>query len=152
MIIVIDKWKILCYTNATKRKEVRPMEKKLRHSHQRERIYEYLCESTQHPSAEMVYDALRPEIPGLSLGTVYRNLKLLEELGKVRRVAAFQGTERYDAICGDHAHFLCEKCGRLHDLDSAVAQDIRWSLMLGHGYTLKKLDITITGICPECKD
>ena len=128
------------------------MERKLRHSHQRDRIYEYLCTSSDHPSAEMVYDALRPEIPGLSLGTVYRNLKLLEELGKVRRVAACQGTERYDAICGDHAHFLCEKCGILQDLDSSVAQDIRWSLTLGQGYTLRKLDITITGICPKCKE
>jgi len=85
------------------------MEKKLRHSHQRERIYEYLTRSCEHPSAEMVYNDLRPEIPGLSLGTVYRNLKLLEELGKIRRVTSHQGTERYDAICGDHAHFLCQK-------------------------------------------
>ena len=128
------------------------MERKLRHSHQRERIYEYLCQTPEHPSAEMVYDALRPEIPGLSLGTVYRNLKLLEEIGKVRRVAAHQGTERYDAICGDHAHFLCEKCGALQDLDSNLIQDIRWSLMRRQGYTPKKLDLTITGICPKCKE
>ena len=133
-------------------KGVSQMERKLRHSRQRDRIYEYLCTSPEHPSAEMVYDALRPEIPGLSLGTVYRNLKLLEDLGKVRRVAALQGTDRYDAICGDHAHFLCEKCGKLQDLDSTIVQDIRWSLMLGQGYTLRKLDITITGICPNCKE
>ena len=87
------------------------MEKKLRHSHQRERIYQYLCASMEHPSAEMIYDALRCEIQGLSLGTVYRNLKLLEGLGKVRRVASYQNSERYDACCGDHAHFVCSQCG-----------------------------------------
>ena len=54
------------------------MEKKLRHSHQREMIYNYLLNTEGHPSADMVYDALREEIPNLSLGTVYRNLKLLE--------------------------------------------------------------------------
>ena len=126
------------------------MEKKLRHSRQRERIYEYLAASEEHPSAEQIYIDLRPEIPGLSLGTVYRNLKLLEELGKVRRVASFQGTERYDACCGDHAHFLCEKCGLLHDLGSAKADAIRSAITLDEGYTLTKLDVTVTSLCPNC--
>ena len=126
------------------------MEKKLRHSHQRERIYEYLLSSESHPSAEMVYNDLRPEIPGLSLGTVYRNLKLLEELGKVRRVASFQGTERYDAICGDHVHFLCERCGRVQDVTNANSDAIRSAVALSDGYQLTKLDLTITGICPDC--
>ena len=128
------------------------MEKKLRYSHQRERIYEYLASSPEHPSAEMVYNDLRPEIPGLSLGTVYRNLKLLEELGKVRRVTSFQGTERYDACCGDHAHFLCEKCGLLHDLGGANSQAIREAITLEEGFTLSKLDLTVTGRCPSCSE
>ncbi|MBQ8621006.1 MAG: transcriptional repressor [Oscillospiraceae bacterium] len=126
------------------------MEKKLRHSRQRDRIYEYLTASKEHPSAEMVYQDLRPEIPGLSLGTVYRNLKLLEELGKVRRVTSFQGTERYDACCGDHAHFLCERCGLLHDLGIANSQAIRDIIVLDDGFTLSKLDLTVTGLCPNC--
>ena len=128
------------------------MEKKIRHSHQRDRIYEYLVRSPEHPSAEMIYQDLRPEIPGLSLGTVYRNLKLLEELGKVRRVASHQGTERYDAICGDHAHFLCQRCGRLHDLSAVDSEALRAAIRLDAGCTLTKLDITVTGICPNCAD
>ena len=126
------------------------MEKKLRYSHQRERIYEYLTQSPEHPSAEMVYNDLRPELPGLSLGTVYRNLKLLEELGKVRRVTSFQGTERYDACCGDHAHFLCESCGMLHDLSAANTEALRSAIELEPGFTLTKLDLTVTGRCPNC--
>lgn len=126
------------------------MEKKLRHSRQRERIYEYLVQSCSHPSAEMVYQDLRPEIPGLSLGTVYRNLKLLEDLGKVRRVTSHQGIERYDAICEDHAHFLCERCGRIQDLTCSNSQILRSIIQLDEGYELTRLDLTITGICPNC--
>lgn len=126
------------------------MEKKLRHSHQRERIYEYLTQSREHPSAEMVYNDLRSEIPNLSIGTVYRNLKLLEELGKVRRVTSFQGIERYDTVCEDHVHFLCGSCGILHDLENADIKDIRASLTLEDGYEFSKLDLTITGLCPDC--
>lgn len=144
--------KMVCYTEVTKKKEVNRMEKKLRHSRQRERIHAYLMTCAAHPSAEMVYNDLRPEIPGLSLATVYRNLKLLEELGLVRRVISYQGTERYDACCGDHAHFLCEKCGLLRDLDSANAEALRSAITLDAGFRMRKLDLTVTGLCPNCAE
>ena len=126
------------------------MEKKLRYSRQRELIYQYLLTSKEHPSAETVYNDLKTEMPELSLGTVYRNLKLLEELGKVRRVTSFQGSERYDACCGDHVHFLCQSCGMLHDIPNINAEAIRAAITLDDGYRLNKLDLTITGICPDC--
>lgn len=125
-------------------------EKKLRYSRQREMIYQYLLGTKAHPSAEMIYEDLKGEITGLSLATVYRNLKLLEDLGKVRRVASYQGTERYDANCGDHVHFLCQSCGCIHDVDTADSSAIRASICLGEGFRLSKLDLTLTGTCPEC--
>lgn len=127
-----------------------PIEKKLRYSHQREMICQYLLASTEHPSADMIYEALRSEVQGISLATVYRNLKLLEELGKVRRVASYQNTERYDAHCGDHAHFVCSRCGCVRDLMSADTDAIRSALKLEKGYQSTKLDLTITGLCPDC--
>ena len=130
--------------------EVIPLEKKIRHSHQRELIFSYLCSHTDHPSAEMIYRDLRPQIPGLSLGTVYRNLKLLEELGKIRRVTNLQGTERYDALCEDHAHFLCSCCGALRDLTCTDLNKLRSAITLEEGYTLSNLDVTVTGLCPNC--
>lgn len=126
------------------------MEKKLRYSHQREQIYQYLCQSKEHPSAEMVYNDLRPEMPGLSLGTVYRNLKLLEELGKVRRVTSYQGSERYDAICCDHAHFLCRRCGKLRDVCIANGEMLSKVFPLEDGFRTEKFDLTLTGLCPDC--
>ena len=71
--------------------------KKIRHSDVRDRIYEYLCGTKAHPSANTIYNDLKPSIPKLSLGTVYTNLKLFEELGQVIRVANVKGFERYDA-------------------------------------------------------
>ena len=127
------------------------MEKKLRHSRQRDRIYEYLCQSQEHPSAEMVYQDLRPEIPGLSLGTVYRNLKLLEELGKIRRVTTHEGNERYDAICHDHAHFVCQSCGSIRDLLGIDSNKIQQGLHLDDEYEVSRMDMILTGICPKCR-
>ena len=92
------------------------MEKKLRHSHQRDMIYNYMLATKEHPSAEMIYEDLKKIEPNLSLGTVYRNLKLLEELGMVRKVTNVNNVERYDAMTYDHIHFVCDECGSVFDL------------------------------------
>ena len=126
------------------------MTKTLRYSRQREKIYEYLVVSEEHPSAEMIYTELRKVLPELSLGTVYRNLKLLEEMGKVRRVTSYQGNERYDAICGDHAHFICQECGAITDVFDVDAEHLFDRISLTAGYQVSQLDLTITGRCPKC--
>ena len=135
----------------TGRKEV-SMAKTIRHSRQREKIYHYLVDATEHPTAEMIHTALKEEIPGLSLGTVYRNLNLLEELGKVRRVTSLQGNERYDAICHDHAHFVCQSCGSIRDLHCVDPAKIQENISLDEGYCLSRLDMIITGRCPKCAE
>ena len=125
-------------------------EKKLRHSRQRDMIYQYLLGTKAHPSADMIYAELKEDIKGLSLGTVYRNLKLLEELKKVRKVASFNDTDRYDACCCDHVHFLCTQCGSIYDVDSADVDTIRKSIMLNDNFCCDNLTLTINGTCADC--
>ena len=126
------------------------MEKKLRYSHQREMIYRHLLQAHEHPTAEMIHEALRKTIPDLSLGTVYRNLRLLEELGKIRRITVHQGSERYDAICSDHVHFICSGCGSICDVEGVDAKALCEKIPLDARYEVSKLDLTITGVCPQC--
>ena len=113
------------------------MEKKLRHSHQREMIYEYLYASKEHPSAEMIYEDLKKIEPTLSLGTVYRNLKLLEELGKIKKVTSVNNIERYDCCCEDHVHFICDKCGRVLDLP-----DFNKEIIINCNFTSGEVEVT----------
>jgi len=126
------------------------MVKHLRHSRQRERIYEYLIATEEHPTAERIHSDLRRESPELSLGTVYRNLKLLEELGRIRKVMTYDGNERYDAICHDHAHFICQRCGSIRDVSEVDSDQIRKELALEDGYRISNLDMILKGTCPAC--
>ena len=75
-----------------------------RTSKKRSAIYEALCNTTAHPSAEQIYTQLKPSIPDLSLGTVYRNLNVLIQDGLIITVGNVNGEERYDAITSDHPH------------------------------------------------
>lgn len=128
------------------------MEKKLRHSHQRDMIYNYLISTKEHPSAEMIYEELKRVEPTLSLGTVYRNLKLLEELGMVKRVTSVNNVERYDAMTSDHIHFVCDKCGSVIDLpdfDQKVFKEKFGSNVNGD---IEWVNVILGGTCQKCRE
>ncbi|MCD7760418.1 MAG: transcriptional repressor [Clostridiales bacterium] len=109
---------------------------KRRHSRQRDLIYDYVSATKLHPTAEMIYQDLKEVSPGLSRGTVYRNLNQMVEEGRISRLP-FQ-VERYDGNTHPHPHLVCESCGQVSDLcldyddglDRRISQElgcqIRW--------------------------
>ena len=128
------------------------MEKKLRHSHQRDMIYNYMLATKEHPSAEMIYEDLKKIEPNLSLGTVYRNLKLLEELGMVRKVTNVNNVERYDAMTYDHIHFVCDECGSVFDLPNFDNEVIKEKFSNEVGGEINWVNIILGGKCKHCRD
>lgn len=127
-----------------------------RYSRQRELIYEAVRGSKEHPTAEMVYQWLKPHNPNLSLGTVYRNLNLLAEEGVLIRMPF--PVERYDAEVRPHTHFRCKRCGKVFDM-MAFDRDVPYFDEVDAaaektlpGFRLEGHDLTFTGLCPECQE
>ena len=125
---------------------------KMRNSATRNSIYQYLCGTKEHPSAEMIYNDLKGDLPNLSLGTVYRNLKQLEEIGRVIRVTSVDNHERYDANCEDHVHFVCERCGRVIDIMDADINAAKTACNVSGGAKIKHIQIVLNGICESCSE
>lgn len=123
--------------------------RKTRHSATRDRIYEYLQGTKAHPSADAIYNALKPSMPSLSIGTVYTNLKFFEEQGMVIRVANVNGNERYDANTDDHVHFVCDKCGSVIDIMDADIQSAKKACQAGQA-KIKSIQIVLHGTCEKC--
>ena len=121
--------------------------KSQRFSQQRERIYEAVRTSMEHPSAQMVYDALRPEMPRLSLGTVYRNLHQMAQEGRLRELDG--PVARFDAVLPSHTHIRCVRCGQVADLelpyDPALDREAA-----GDGWVITGHELVFNGICPAC--
>ena len=118
-----------------------------RYSQQRELIYDAVHGSVAHPSAEMVYQQLKPLMPKLSLGTVYRNLHQMAEEGRIMEIP---GTvARFDANTAPHTHFCCGGCGSVSDLqipydpalDALAEQD---------GRKVQTHSLMFYGICAAC--
>lgn len=128
------------------------IEKQIRYSKQREMIYNYLCSRKDHPSAEKIYEELRKKMPTLSLGTVYRNLKFLQEQGKVRSLTSTDGIEHFDSLCCNHAHLICKECGKIIDIENVDYESLVKSLNIESDFALDKVDLSIIGICKKCKE
>lgn len=120
-----------------------------RYSRQRELIYEALKGSELHPTAEMLYQCLKPENPNLSLGTVYRNLNLLAEEGLITRMAF--PVERYDAVTEPHPHFRCDVCGSVSDLQLPYNRALDEQALISSGNDVTGHELIFRGTCVRCK-
>lgn len=88
----------------------------LKHSKQRDMIMNFLISRKDHPTADVVYMNVRKENPNISLGTVYRNLTLLSDMGEIQRLRVGDGVDHFDADTSPHYHFVCSECGSVIDL------------------------------------
>lgn len=87
----------------------------LKHSKQRDSIMEFLQGRKDHPTADTVYMNVRKSFPNISLGTVYRNLTLLADIGEIARIRVGDGVDHFDADTSPHYHFICKDCGSVID-------------------------------------
>ncbi len=88
----------------------------IKYSRQRQEIKNFLMSRKDHPTADVVYMNVRQQYPNISLGTVYRNLTLLADMGEITRLHLGDGVDHFDADTSPHYHFVCSKCGQVRDL------------------------------------
>ena len=89
----------------------------MRYSKQRELILEVVNQSSDHPTAEMIYWEVKKQIPNISLGTVYRNLNALVDASLIKRIH-IQDVDHFDHRKKEHYHFCCRECQTLYDLEA----------------------------------
>jgi len=120
----------------------------LKYSRQREALLKELRSRHDHPTADILYHKLREEYPKISLGTVYRNLALLCDLGEIKKITCDDGVEHYDAFVESHDHFICSNCGRIIDLTSDNAKLSKpKSEEIG---SIESRSIMYYGVCKNC--
>jgi Fur family peroxide stress response transcriptional regulator len=122
----------------------------LSHTHQREVIYRTVMESRNHPSPEAIYERVRREIPAISLGTVYKNIRTFVEAGLLKEVSLHHGTLRVDANLEDHHHLVCARCRAIVDLEEDDIEPVRLKRKLPRGYRVLRTSVEIHGLCPVC--
>lgn len=126
-------------------------EKKLKLTPQRLAVYQYLKSTNEHPSAEIIYNALQATYPTMSLATVYKSLKTLVEVNLVQELNVGEGNFRYDANCFEHCHIQCVKCGKVEDLMNLPLPNLNSIVEENSDYKVNWNKVFFYGLCKECQ-
>ena len=121
-----------------------------RKSKLRDEILDLLKETGIHPTANWLYDRLKPDHPKLSLGSVYRNLAILVELGLADKIDFGPTFDRFEAKKADHYHFICEKCGSVIDLPIPIKTELNLEVDEISGFKTNRHRIEFFGLCDSC--
>jgi Fur family ferric uptake transcriptional regulator len=103
-----------------------------------------------HLSAESILDRVRDEMPGVSLGTIYRTLEILREIGLVQAFSFAGSAARYEAALDKHHHLLCLDCRSLENVQAEGLARIAQGVADRAGYREVDYALTIVGLCSAC--
>lgn len=118
---------------------------------QRLAICKFILSRGDHPSTDQVYHALKIDYPTISLGTVYKTLDLLEELGLIQKLRFNESNIRYDPDLQLHINMVCTKCGKIYDYKAENIQNM-WNVIISDlGIKPKGQRIDIYFECDDCK-
>src|SRR5579884_3835683 len=120
----------------------------LRSTPQRYAVMAFLMEQPGHPTAAEIFEAVNRVDPRSSRATIYNNLRDLVQAGLVREVAMEGRAARFDAKGMQHHHFICDRCGKVEDMDwydvprpAAAALGKR---------VLRECELIFRGLCTKC--
>ena len=118
---------------------------------QRLAIFRSLAGSFEHPSAQMLYDELKPDYPMISLATVYSTLELLKEMGEIVEVGFSDEGRRYEPNLQPHVNLVCVDCGKIQDYGTAAMNPIEQGIVSESGYEIQGSRVEYYGRCPACQ-
>ncbi|HEU0120004.1 MAG TPA: transcriptional repressor [Bryobacteraceae bacterium] len=119
-------------------------------THQRQVLYRALLEAADHPSPEMLYERVKRDIPSVSLGTVYRNIKTFLDNGLIGEVNLHHRSLRLEANNAPHHHLICRVCRKMFDLPVEQVEGLRLRDALPAGFHLERFVVEAHGLCAAC--
>lgn len=122
----------------------------LKLTHQRLEIFREVASSLEHPDAETVFQAVHARMPTLSLDTVYRTLWMLNDLGLISTLGSRRESVRFDANPERHHHYVCVRCGKARDFQSAELDTLRLPHTVRELGSVLSTHVEVQGICDSC--
>jgi Fur family ferric uptake transcriptional regulator/Fur family peroxide stress response transcriptional regulator len=117
---------------------------------QRQAVLQVIREADEHLTANEVFEDARRLLPGISFATVYNSLRYLKQEGLIGEVRFGADTTRYDRKLTRHDHALCNKCGKLVDLELTIPDALLEEASALSKFNTESIELTLRGLCPEC--
>ena len=123
-----------------------------RNTIQKELVLNAVTKMRRHVTADEVYDYIKKDYPSIGKGTVYRNLSILADENKIRKVEIPNGADCFDFTLEKHYHIRCIKCGKVFDVDMDEIKTLDSFIHDRHGMKFLDYDIVFKGICKDCQN
>ena len=127
-------------------------EQRTKKSRQKEAILKVLGNTLSHPTAMWIYDEVRREIPNISLGTVYRNLRLLAARGEISELEIDKGIRRFSADTRNHHHGKCDRCGGIFDIDDSASRVLERQISRLGDFQISEYRVEFHGLCRKYQE
>lgn len=122
-----------------------------RYTEQRAAVYRFLASTQSHPTADEVFLAVRGNLPGISLATVYKSLETLVGCGLAVKLTYGDGSARYDGRTDPHHHARCVTCGCVIDIAGSLpGEELRKLRDHAGGFTVTGYRLELSGYCDSC--
>ncbi len=119
---------------------------------QRQAVLQVICDSENHLTANEVFEDARRVLPGISFATVYNSLRYLKNEGLIGEIQFGLDANRYDRNLTKHDHAICNRCGKIVDMDLSVPTTLLEEAADRSNFQASSIELTLRGFCSECRD
>ena len=120
---------------------------------QREVVLQVIRTAEHHLTANEVFAEAKRLLLTISFATVYNSLRFLKDAGLIAEIQfGFSGANRFDAKTSRHDHAICNKCGKLADMDLELPPELVELAARFSNFKPESLELTLRGLCPECSN
>ncbi len=124
---------------------------------QRLAIVRLFAGDRSHPTAQDLFERLRPSFPSMSFATVYNTLDALARAGLagVVRLPGKRGdAARFDPNTSPHHHAVCDGCGAVLDITAGTLAPtpaaVRKVRRAAAGFSVRAVERIYRGLCARC--
>jgi len=117
---------------------------------QRSAVLQVIRQAHGHLTANEVFEDARKILPGISFATVYNSLRFLKAEGLIGEVLFGSDAARFDRRIDRHDHAICNKCGKLVDLDLEIPDELVREAAKRSKFKPESIELTLRGLCPQC--
>jgi len=136
----------------SKKSKLNQQQKKLyRNTRQRIKILQLIESCPIHPTAYWIHKKLKKKFKGVTIGRVYRNLRVLKEEGKIWELDFGTGVSCFAAVKHPHYHFVCNHCQKIYDIKITPLKEIEDKIAQLTGFRILSHRLEFFGLCDKCK-
>jgi Fur family ferric uptake transcriptional regulator len=124
----------------------------MKHSKQREYIFETLIDMEHHSTPEELYDEIKIKNKAIGISTIYRTLSYLEKENLIKSISFGALGKKYEAVNQkQHDHIICNSCGEIVEFIDESINSIKEKILKTHNFRATKHGIELYGTCEVCQ-